>query len=83
MANTTPTKTPLKSSNFWTGLATIAAAAFGYFAIAPDAATAADLSGAAHQLTDALQAKNWPLLFAVVINAANVVTHLVKTYFKG
>lgn len=76
------TKSPLKSTNLWTGLATIVAAAFGYFAITPDAAAASDLSETAKRLTDALAAKNWPLLIGIVVNAANIIGHLVKTYFK-
>lgn len=81
MSNTAP-KTPFKSTNFWTGIATIVAAAFGYFAVTPDAAAAGQLADTAQSVTEAVQAKNWPLLFGIVINAVNVVTHLVKTYFK-
>lgn len=82
MSNTTPTKTPFKSTNFWTGIATIVAAGFGYFAINPDPASAAQLADTAQTVADAIQAKNWPLLFGIAINAVNIVTHLIKTYFK-
>ena len=83
MANTTPTtKSPLKSTNLWTGLATLVAAAFAYFGVSPDAAAAADLANTTTQVVDAIETKNFALLFGVLINAVNIVTHLVKTYFS-
>ena len=78
MANTTPAKTPLQSTNFWTGLATVIAALFSYFFISPDPTAAADLSNAAHTAVEAISAKNWVALFAVLINGGNILYHLFK-----
>ncbi len=82
MANTTPAKkSPLKSTNMWTGIATLVAAAFAYFGVSPDAAAAVDLANTTTQVVDAIETKNFALLFGILINAVNVVTHLVKNYF--
>ena len=83
MANTTPTtKSPLKSTNLWTGIATLVAAAFAYFGVSPDMAAATDIASTTTQVVDAIETKNFALLFGVLINAVNIVTHLVKTYFS-
>jgi peptidase E len=83
MANTTPTKTPWKSTNFWTGIATVLAAGFAYFGISADAAAAVDLADTTTRAVEAIESKNWALLFGVGINVVNIVTHLWKTYFSG
>lgn len=76
MANqTTP---PIKSKNLWTGIATIVAAAFSFFAINFDPATVDTLTDAAHKAQEAITARNWVLLFSVVINLGNIIYHLFK-----
>lgn len=75
MANAT---SPIASKNLWTGLATIIAAAFSFFAINFDAAAVDTLTEAAHKAQDAITAKNWVLLFSVVINVGNILYHLFR-----
>lgn len=66
----------LSSSNFWIGLATLAAAAFSYFGVSPDLAAAGSLGEAAQQAADAISTRNWVLLFSVAINVGNILYHL-------
>jgi len=81
MGTTQVKKSPLKSQNMWVGIATIIAAAFAYFGVSGDAATANELADTATDVANAIDEKNWGLLFGVGINAVNIITHLWKTYF--
>lgn len=70
-------KTPaLRSTNLWTGIATIIAALFSYFALTPDLSAAGALAEEAQKATDAINAKNWVVLAAVAFNVANILYHL-------
>ena len=74
----TTKNTPLKSYNFWTGFATVAASAFAFFSISPDLSAATVLADEAHKAADAVVTKNYVALFAVVVNAGNILYHLFK-----
>jgi len=78
MSNTATTKTALQSTNFWTGIATIVAALFSYFAISPDLDGAAVLADGAQQAVTAISTKNYIALFGVVVNVGNILYHLFK-----
>ena len=78
----TPTKTPFQSTNFWTGILTVIAAAFAYFGVAPDLAVSNELADTTKDVVDAVVTKNYALLFGVLINVTNIVQHFIKTYFK-
>lgn len=77
MSNTV-TKTPLQSTNFWTGIATVIAGAFSYFAVSPDLSAADVLVGEAQKAVDAISTKNYVAIFAVAINVVNIFVHLFK-----
>lgn len=77
MSNTA-TKTPLQSTNFWTGVATVGTAAFSFFAITPDYDSAAALATEAQKAIDAVHTKNIVAGFAVLINLGNILWHLFK-----
>ena len=81
MANTTPTKGPLQSKNFWTGIATILTAAFLGFGISADPGNVDTLTQTGTQVYDAIAQKNWLAAGLVLINSANVLFHLFKTWF--
>lgn len=84
MSNTTPTtKSPLQSKNFWTGIATILTAAFLGFGISVDASSVDTLTQTGTQVYDAISQKNWLAAGLVLINSANVLFHLFKTWFAG
>lgn len=59
-------KSPVQSSNFWTGVVTIISAGLGY--LAPD--VTASIS------------PNLPPLVVLVVNLANVLSHLIATRKK-
>lgn len=77
MANQ-PAKSPLKSTNLWTGVATIVSAAFAFFSIAPDLSSAGILADESHRAVDAINTKNYGLLIAAVVNVGNILYHLFK-----
>lgn len=66
-------KSPIQSWNLWTGIATIVAAVFSYFALSPDPAAAQ-----AHRASEAISAKNYILLATIVFNIGNILYHLFK-----
>lgn len=66
----------IRSTNLWTGVATIIAALFSFFALTPDLSTADVLAGEAQKAADAINAKNWVVLAAVAFNVANILYHL-------
>jgi len=72
MAKTSATR----STNLWTGVATIVAALFSYFALTPDLTTADVLAGEAHKAVYAITTKNWVVLATVAFNLANILYHL-------
>lgn len=71
-------KSPIKSWNLWTGIATIVAAVFSYFALSPDPAAAQALSDEAHRAAEAISTKNYILLATIVFNIGNILYHLFK-----
>lgn len=71
-------KTPLKSSNLWTGVATIVSAVISYFALTPDLSSAKLLSDEAHRAVDAISTRNYVVLFTVVVNVGNILYHLFR-----
>ncbi len=77
MANSTTS--PLKSTNFWTGVATVFAALLAFFALTPDWAAADQLAEESKRAIEAVQARNYVALFTVVVNAGNIIYHL---FFK-
>ena len=78
-----PKKPVWKSKNFWTGIATILAAAFAYFGVTVDTAAAATLTDGAQTVTDAVETKNWLALGVFLLNSGNVLFHLFKTWFAN
>lgn len=72
----TTKKSPVKSVNAWTGLATIVMAAFAYFQLTPDADAAQALSTNAHSIVDAISAKNLMLAITGFVNLGNMLYHL-------
>ena len=78
-----PKKSILQSKNFWTGIATILAAAFAYFGVTVDTAAAATLTDGAQTVTDAVETKNWLALGVFLLNSGNVLFHLFKTWFAN
>lgn len=81
MANTTPTKSPFQSKNFWTGVVSILSALFLAFGVAPDADAVGDLSETGTAVADAIKSKNWLAAGLVLVNSANILFHLFKTWF--
>lgn len=70
-------KTPaIKSTNLWTGIATLVAAVFSYFALTPDLALADTLAGEAARAAEAITARNWVVLLTIVVNVGNILYHL-------
>ncbi len=69
-------KTSLKSTNFWTGIATIVAAGFGYFSIYAELGAAEALSAEAGKAVEAIETKNYFALISVAINAGNILYHI-------
>ena len=76
MANTTTS--PLKSTNLWTGVATLVAALFSFFTLTPDLTQADTLAGEAHRAVEAISTRNYVVLITVVINVVNILYHLFK-----
>lgn len=74
----TPKKAAVKSTNLWTGIATLVAAAFSYFSLTPDLDSAAVLASEANRAQEAITTRNWIVLFTVFVNAANIVYHIFK-----
>lgn len=81
MANTTPTKSPLKSKNLWTGVISIITAVFLAFGVAPDPEAVGVLTDTGTAVADAISQKNWLAAGLVLINSANIIFHLFKTWF--
>jgi hypothetical protein len=73
-------KSPLTSSNFWTGAVTIVAALIAFFALTPDWAAADQLAEESRRAIEAVQARNYVALFTVVVNIGNIIYHL---FFKN
>lgn len=71
-------KSPLRSTNFWAGIATVVAAGFAYFSVTPDLDQASVLANEAHRVVDSVVTKNYALLIAAVVNAGNILFHLFK-----
>ncbi len=71
----------IKSSNLWTGIATLLAAIFSYFSLTPDLAAADVLAGETAKAVEAIQTRNWIILVTVAVNLGNILYHLfVKKY---
>lgn len=66
----------LKSTNLWTGIATLIAAIFSYFSLTPDLASADVLAGEAARAVEAIQTRNWIFLVTVAVNVGNILYHL-------
>ena len=82
MANTTPTtKSPLQSKNLWSGVITILTAIFLGLGIKADAAAAAQLAEVGTDVAEQIANKNWLAAGIVLINSANILFHLFKTWF--
>ena len=82
-ASTKPTvakKTPLQSSNFWTGIFTVISAGFAYFSIYAETGAVQGLSEEAAKAVEAVQTKNYFGLIAVAVNVGNIIYHL---FIKG
>jgi hypothetical protein len=77
MANTAKSS-PIKSPNLWTGIATLVAGLFSYFALTPDLALADTLASEAQKAIDAISTRNYVVLITVVINVVNILYHLFK-----
>jgi len=75
------TNSPLKSKNFWSGIITIITAAFLGFGITVDASGVDTLTQTGTQVYDAIAQKNWLAAGLVLVNSANVLFHLFKTWF--
>lgn len=73
-----PAKSPLQSTNLWTGVATIVVAVFSYFFISPDLSSAGVLAQEGHKLIDSIASKNYAFLLAAVVNIGNILYHLFK-----
>lgn len=74
----TPKKAAVKSTNLWTGIATLVAAAFSYFSLTPDLDSAAVLASEANRAAEAISTRNYIVLFTVLVNAGNILYHLFK-----
>lgn len=74
----TPKKAALKSTNLWTGIATLIAAAFSYFSLTPDTDSAVVLASEANKAVEAISTRNWIVLFTVFVNAGNILYHIFK-----
>lgn len=72
----TEKKPAIKSTNLWTGIATLIAAVFSYFALTPDMALADTLADEAARAAEAITARNWVVLVTVVVNLGNILYHL-------
>lgn len=70
---------PVQSTNLWTGIATIVAGLFSYFALTPDWAVADTIAEESRRAVEAVQTKNYVALFTVVVSLGNIVYHL---FFK-
>ena len=82
MSNTTaPTKSPLQSKNFWSGIITILTAVFLGLGIKADAAAAGQLAEVGTDVATAIAQKNWLAAGIVLVNSANILFHLFKTWF--
>jgi hypothetical protein len=81
MANTTPTKSPLKSKNLWTGIITILTAVFLGFEVMPDPAAVGVLTDTGTAVVEGIKTKNWLSAGLVLVNSGNIIFHLLKTWF--
>jgi len=68
----------LKSTNFWTDVATVILSVAFFFSITPDAASATEIAGGAQTVVDAFQSKNFILALPGIIKLANILWHLFK-----
>lgn len=84
MATSAKTKTPLQSSNFWTGLATIIGIIMALFHISPDAQLVQQGAESVTQVVSAVESKNWLTLLGLLAtgNLINMVTK-IWNYFKN
>ncbi len=84
MSNTTPTtKSPLQSKNLWSGVITILTAVFLGLGIKADAAAAAQLTEIGTDVAEQIAQKNWLAARIVLVNSANILFHLFKTWFAS
>lgn len=82
MPTTQPTtKSPLQSKNMWTGIISILTAVFLAFGVMPDADAVSTLTETGTAVAEAISQKNWLAAGLVLINSANIIFHLFKTWF--
>lgn len=79
-------KTPIQSSNFWTGIITLLTLVLAFFHITPDTQVVENGVAVVTPIIDALASKNWiglvSILIASITNIVNMAGHLLA-YFKS